>query len=345
MDENTCCRINFRFSEKGTCIMEKKQKAKAAAYSGTQPGQNPVKNILKEVRRRKLLFLMLLPAIVFFIIFCYVPMGGIMLAFKDYNYGQGIFGSPWVGWANFEYLYKSGTLWRVTRNTILYNIAFIILDLVTQVGIAILLNEIGSKICKKLSQTLMFLPYFVSAVLLGAFVYNIFNYERGTLNNILMSLGMERYDTYSNMYAWIFILLFFHIWKGLGYGVVVYMATITGISSEFYEAARVDGATRFQQIRYITLPLLKPTMIILTLFGVGKIMKGQFELFYQIIGANGTLYPVTDIIDTYVFRMTTTSFDPGLATAAGLYQSFFGFVLIVTVNYVVKKMNPDYALF
>lgn len=135
-------------------------------------------------------------------------MGGIMLAFKDYNYGQGIFGSPWVGWANFEYLYKSGTLWRVTRNTILYNIAFIILDLVTQVGIAILLNEIGSKICKKLSQTLMFLPYFVSAVLLGAFVYNIFNYERGTLNNILMSLGMERYDTYSNMYAWIFILLF-----------------------------------------------------------------------------------------------------------------------------------------
>ena len=174
----------------------------------------------------------------------------------------------------------------MTRNTILYNIAFIILDLVTQVGIAILLNEIGSKICKKLSQTLMFLPYFVSAVLLGAFVYNIFNYERGTLNNILMSLGMERYDTYSNMYAWIFILLFFHIWKGLGYGVVVYMATITGISSEFYEAARVDGATRFQQIRYITLPLLKPTMIILTLFGVGKIMKGQFELFYQIIGAN-----------------------------------------------------------
>ena len=166
--------------------MEKKQKAKAAAYSGTQPGQNPVKNILKEVRRRKLLFLMLLPAIVFFIIFCYVPMGGIMLAFKDYNYGQGIFGSPWVGWANFEYLYKSGTLWRVTRNTSLYNIAFIILDLVTQVGIAILLNEIGSKICKKLSQTLMFLPYFVSAVLLGAFVYNIFNYERGTLNNILM---------------------------------------------------------------------------------------------------------------------------------------------------------------
>ena len=231
----------------------------------------------------------------------------------------------------------------MTRNTILYNIAFIILDLVTQVGIAILLNEIGSKICKKLSQTLMFLPYFVSAVLLGAFVYNIFNYERGTLNNILMSL--ERYDTYSNMYAWIFILLFFHIWKGLGYGVVVYMATITGISSEFYEAARVDGATRFQQIRYITLPLLKPTMIMLTLFGLGKIMKGQFELFYQIIGANGTLYPVTDIIDTYVFRMTTTSFDPGLATAAGLYQSFFGFVLIVTVNYVVKKLNPDYALF
>lgn len=326
--------------------MKAKQNGKAApVFSDYQKKQNPIKNVMTEIRRRKILCLMLLPAIIFFIIFSYLPMLGIILAFKDYNYAEGVLGSPWVGWANFTFLYKSGTLWRVTRNTILYNIAFLILDLVTQVGMAILLNEIGSKICKKLSQSLMFLPYFVSAVLLGAIVYNIFNYERGTLNNILTSLGLERFDAYGNMYIWIPILLFFHVWKGLGYGVVVYLAAITGISGEYYEAARVDGATRFQQIRYITLPLLKPTMVIITLFAVGKIMKGQFELFYQIIGDNGTLYPVTDIIDTYVFRMTTTSFDPGIAASTGLYQSFFGFVLIVVVNFVVKKINPEYALF
>lgn len=326
--------------------MGKERTAKTApARGGFGKKQNGFREVMVELRKRKLLFLMLLPAILFFIIFCYTPMLGIILAFKDYNYAQGVLDSPWVGWANFTFLYKSGTLWRVTRNTILYNIAFIILDLVSQVGVAILLNEIGSKLCKKLTQSLMFLPYFVSAVLLGAFVYNIFNYERGTLNNILTMMGLERYDAYGNMYAWIVILLFFHVWKGLGYGVVVYLAAITGISGEFYEAARVDGATKFQQIRFITLPLLKPTMIIITLFEVGQIMKGQFELFYQIIGDNGTLYPVTDIIDTYVFRMTTTSFDPGIAAAAGLYQSFFGFILIVVVNTVVKKLNPDYALF
>lgn len=317
---------------------------KAISYNYNQ-NKNPLHNFLREIKRRRILFLMILPAMIYFFVFNYIPMGGVILAFKKYNYSSGIFGSPWVGFNNFLFLINSGTLWRVTRNTVLYNLVFIVLDLVTQVGMAILLNEIGHKICKKVTQSMMFLPYFVSAVLLGSFIYNIFNYEKGTLNNILVSLGLDRFDAYGNMYVWIFILIFFHIWKGLGYGIVVYLAAITGIGGEYYEAARVDGATKFQQIRYITLPLLKPTMIMLTLFAVGKIMKGQFELFYQIIGNNGTLYPVTDIIDTYVFRMTTQSFDPGIATATGLYQSVFGFILIVVVNTVVKKMNPDYALF
>jgi putative aldouronate transport system permease protein len=307
--------------------------------------QSPIKNILQELRRKKLLFFMILPAVIFFVIFSYTPMLGIILAFKRYNYTAGMLDSPWVGWDNFKFLYNSGTLWRVTRNTVLYNVAFIILDLITQVGTAILLNEIGKKAFKKLTQSMMFLPYFISAVLLASFIYNIFSYEQGTLNNILETLGFAKFDAYNNRNSWIFILLFFHVWKSLGYGVVVYLATITGISSEFYEAARVDGATRIHQIKYITIPLLKPTMIIITLFAVGRIMKGQFELFYQIIGNNGILYPVTDIIDTYVFRMTTTSFDPGIATAAGLYQSAFGFLLIVVVNAIVKKMNSDYALF
>lgn len=156
---------------------------------------------------------------------------------------------------------------------------------------------------------------------------------------------MEAVNVYTNASVWPALLVFFHEWKGIGYGVVVYMAAITGISAEYYEAARVDGATKWQQIKLITLPLLKPTAITLFLFAVGKIMKGQFELFFQLVGKNGMLFEVTDIIDTYVFRTITQSFDPGMSTAAGLYQSAFGFILIMTVNTIVKKIQPDYALF
>ena len=325
--------------------MRRKSKVDSAGALAVNHKQNQFKSFTKELIRKRVLFLMIVPAIIFFLIFSYTPMLGIILAFKKYNYTAGIIDSPWVGFDNFLFLIRSGTLWRVTRNTILYNIGFLILDLVAQVSMAILLNEITKKTFKKLAQSMMFLPYFISAVLLASFIYNIFSYEQGVLNNLLESLGMNKFDAYNNPKSWIFILLFFHEWKGLGYGVVVYLATITGISSEFYEAARVDGATRIQQIKYITLPLLKPTMIIITLFSVGRIMRGQFELFYNIIGNNGVLYKMTDIIDTYVFRMTTTSFDPGMATAAGLYQSAFGFVLIIVVNTVVKRINPDYALF
>ena len=291
------------------------------------------------------MYLMALPTLIYFVVFSYIPMLGVVLAFKRYNYNDGIFHSPWVGFSNFKFLFQSGTLMHITANTILYNLAFLVLGVITQVGTALLLNEIHSKLYRKITQSFMFLPYFISYVVLGVLVYNIFSYDTGLLNNIRGLLGMEKFSAYTDTGIWKYVLVFLEQWKGLGYGVVVYMAAITGISAEYYESARIDGASHWQEIRYISLPLLKPTIIIITLFAVGKIMKGQFELFYQIIGANGTLYPVTDIIDTYVFRMTTTSFDPGLATAAGLYQSFFGFVLIVTVNYVVKKLNPDYALF
>lgn len=303
------------------------------------------KGFLYELKKNRVLFLMILPVILYSLIFNYFPMLGNVVAFKKFNYADGIFGSPWAGFRNFEFLIKGGVLWRTTRNTLLYNIAFMVIDVVSQMGIALMLNEIISKKFKKVCQSLMFLPYFISFVLVQSIAYGFFNYEYGIVNNVLTSIGLDPVNFYADPKVWPFLLTFFHVWKGLGYGVVVYMAAITGINSEYYEAATLDGATKWQQIRFITIPLLKPTAITLTLFAVGRIMKGQFELFYQLIGTNGLLYETTDIIDTYVFRTITQTFDPGMSTAAGLYQSVFGFVLIMVVNTIIKKVQPEYALF
>ncbi len=304
-----------------------------------------IRRLAHDLNRNKIMWLMILPVIVYILIFSYAPMPGIILAFKKFNYRDGILGSPWAGMNNFRFLVKGGILWRITRNTVLYNLLFMVIDTVAQIAVAIMLNEVMHKWFKKLSQSLMFLPYFISWVLVQSIAYGIFSYEYGLLNNILRKIGVDPINVYTMKGIWPFLLTFFHEWKGLGYGVVVYMAAITGISSEYYEAARLDGATKWQQIKLITLPLLKPTIITLSLFAVGKIMKGQFELFFQLVGRNGTLFEVTDIIDTYVFRTITTSFDPGMSTAAGLYQSLFGFLLIMTVNKIVKKIQPEYALF
>lgn len=320
-----------------------KKKNKPQAYLPNN--RRGVKGFLHELKRNRVMFLMILPVIIYVIIFSYLPMGGIVLAFKKFNYTDGILGSPWVGFDNFKFLVSGGILWRITRNTVLYNLAFMIMDIVAQIAVAVMLNEIGKKWFKKLSQSLMFLPYFISFVLVQSISYGIFSYEYGLLNNLLKSMGASPVNVYANKGIWPFLLVFFHEWKGLGYGVVVYLAAITGISGEYYDAARVDGASRWQQIKFITLPLLKPTAVTLFLFAVGKIMKGQFELFFQLVGRNGLLFETTDIIDTYVFRTITTSFDPGASMAAGLYQSFFGFVLIMIVNTIVKKLQPDYALF
>ena len=326
--------------------MLKTKRKEPAAQRQIMPGNRTVsQRIAYEIRKNWVMWLMILPVIVYVCIFSYAPMPGIILAFKKFNYRDGILGSPGVGINNFKFLVKGGILWRITRNTVLYNVVFMIVDMVAQIAVAIMLNEITKKWFKKLSQSLMFLPYFISWVLVQSIVYGVFSYEYGLLNNCLRSLGLDPVNVYTSEGVWPALLTFFHEWKGLGYGVVVYLAAITGINSEYYEAAKIDGATKWQQIKHITLPMLKPTAITLLLFAVGKIMKGQFELFYQLVGKNGTVFEVTDIIDTYVFRTITTSFDPGMSTAAGLYQSLFGFILIMTVNYIVKKVQPDYALF
>ncbi|OMD18776.1 sugar ABC transporter permease [Paenibacillus odorifer] len=303
------------------------------------------KGLLYELVHNRVMFLMLLPTLIFFLVNSYFPMVGIYYAFTQFDFNSSMFNSKFVGLQNFEFLWRSGTLVKLTMNTIGYNIAFIVLGNVLAIVCAILLSELNGKWFKKISQSVMFLPYFVSFVILSVIVYNLFNYDSGFLNTMLTQFGLDPVDVYSKPWAWIFLIIIFYLWKNLGYSMVIYLAAITGISDEYYEAAQIDGANIFQRIWYITVPMLKSTFVVLLLFALGSIMKGQFDLFYQLIGNNGLLYNTTDILDTYVYRSLKVTFDVGMATAAGVYQSLFGFVLIMTVNYIIRKINDDYALF
>lgn len=303
------------------------------------------KNFFHEVKRKRVLFLMILPVVVYFIVFAYIPMPGAYIAFVDYSIGKGIFGSPFVGLKNFEFLAKTGDLWRITKNTLLYNFAFLVLCNLFQVAFAIMLSELGSKWFKKISQSVILLPYFISMVIVGFFAYNFFNYDHGFVNTLFSNLGLPKHDFYSDQGIWKYIIVFFKVWSQTGYGMIIYLATITGISQDIYEAAALDGASPTQKIRYLTLPLLKPTVILLFLFGLGGILKGSFDLFYNLIGTNSVLFKQTDIIDTFVFRSLVGQFNFSQGAAVGFYQSIFGLILVLLVNTVVKKIEPDSALF
>lgn len=303
------------------------------------------KNFFQLLWKYRTLTLMCVPAIIFFIMFSYIPMPGVYVAFVKYNYQKGIFGSKFIGLSNFEFLAESGKLWTLTKNTILYNIAFIVLGNLLAVFMAILLNEMRAKYFKKVAQTMMFLPYFISQVLVGVLVFNFLNYDTGFVNTMLSNFGVGRWQPYADASVWPVILVIIYLWQQTGYQSVVYFAAIMGIDGEIVEAARVDGANAFQKIRYIILPSLKPTVVILLLFALGGIVKGNFGLFYNIIGTNPLLYDSTDIIETFVYRATMTDFNFSTASAVGLYQSIVGFVIVMVVNFVVKKIEPDYSLF
>jgi putative aldouronate transport system permease protein len=304
------------------------------------------KPIGKVIRDNKVLMLMCLPAVLFFVIFSYCPMPGIYIAFTNYNFRDGIFGSPFVGFKNFEFLIISGQLWLLTKNTIFYNLSFILLGNLLQIMLAIMVNEIRCNWFKKVSQTIMFLPYFISAVLIGVLAYNILNYDTGALNTLIRATGGDPVKIYSMAGVWPFVIILCNIWQQTGYGSIVYFASICGIDSQIIEAAEVDGATSWQRIRYIILPSLKPTFIILMLFALGGIMKGNFGLFYNLVGpSNSQLFPSTDIIETFVFRTMMNQNNFATSSAVGLYQSVFGFMLVMFSNWVVKKIDPDYALF
>lgn len=303
------------------------------------------KAFFKKVYRYRQFLIMLAPAVIYTLIFAYYPMTGIVLAFKKYTYAGGIWGSAWNGFKNFDFFFKSGQALLVTKNTVLYNIVFIAVNTIMQIAVAIFLTEIHNKHYRKITQSLMFLPYFISWVIVGVMAFNIFSSDYGFMNRMITSAGGKKISFYTKPEYWPFILVFFNVWKNIGYGSVMYLAAIMGIDTSVYEAAAIDGANVWQRIRKITIPMIMPTTIILLLLSVGGIFKGNFDLFYNLVGNNGLLYNKTDVIDTLTFRALISSQDFGMSAAIGLYQSVLCFITIVLVNWLVSKYDKDYTLF
>lgn len=302
----------------------------------------------KKVTLKRMLpfYFMVLPGLIYLIVDKYIPMFGILIAFKKLNFMKGIIGSDWCGFDNFKFLFKSNDAWIITRNTLLYNIAFFIVGSIISIAMAILLNEVRNKKAAKIYQTLILLPYLMSWVVISYITYAYLAADTGLINNsILKFFNKESVGWYQTPEYWPFILVFVNTWKVIGYNMIIYLSSIVGISQDYYEAARLDGATKWQQIRKITLPLLKPTILTLLLLSVGMIFRSDFGLFYQIPRNSGVLYPVTRTIDVYVYQALMKNSDFGMSAAASVYQSFVGFILIIAVNGIIKKKNPNSAIF
>lgn len=309
-----------------------------------------VGEFFRNIFKNRMMLLMVLPGALWFLFFSYLPMLGTVIAFKEYRFDRdgfwaSIVNSKWVGWQNFKFLFSTDDAFIITRNTLLYNIVFIFLGLVFSVLLAVILSEITNKRLSKIYQTGMFLPYFLSWVIVGYFTFSFLSSDRGLLNGLFNSLGIPPVQWYSESKYWPLILVLVYLWKAVGYNSVVYLASIMGIDRSLYEAAMIDGASKIQQIRAITLPLLKPIITIMTLLAIGKIFYADFGLFYQVPRNSGTLYGVTNVIDTYVYRGLKTTGEIGMSAAAGLYQSVVGFTLVMASNYIVRKYDKDNALF
>ena len=302
------------------------------------------RGVIRELLMNKHLYLNMLPTVIWFIIFCYVPLYGITLAFKEYDYALEIGGSPFVWFKNFEFLFAYDGIGRVFFNTIYLNVLFIVITTVISVILAIMFSEIKNKTFKRITQSIAILPHFVSWAVVSL-VLQAFVGTTGLLNQAFRALGMSRVSFYNEpeLWPWIFVVL--RIWQGCGFGTVTYIAAITGFDTSMYEAARVDGATRFQQIRHITLPLLKPTIVILTIMSVGNIFRGDFGMIYAMVRDTAKLLPTTDVIDTFVYRALRQMNNLGMSTATSLFQSVVGCMMVISVNALAKKLDPDTALF
>ncbi len=289
---------------------------------------------------------MLIPGTIYLLINNYLPMAGLFIAFKNVNFAKGIFKSDWAGFANFKFLFATGDALIITRNTLLYNLAFIVLNLIVGVTLAIMLNEIRNAALKKLYSTSILLPQIISMVVVSYLVYAMLSGDSGYMNNtVLKALGKSSINWYQQKKYWPFILIIVHVWKTLGYLTLLYLASVVGIDSNLYEAAEMDGATKWQQIRYITLPLLRPTMITLTLLMIGRIFYSDFGLFFQVPMDSGPLFPVTQTIDTYVYRGLRSMSNIGMSAAAAFYQSVVGFVVVLASNLIIRRIDKDSALF
>lgn len=292
------------------------------------------------------LLLIAAPGILYLLINNYLPMFGVFLAFKDYNYVKGIFGSDWSGFDNFRFLFKTHDAWVMTRNTLLYNAAFIVIGTVAAIFVAILIYELGQKRRVKLFQSALMLPNLFSWVVIGFIAYAFLNADTGFINStVLKAFGAEPISWYSTTGPWPAILVLVYLWKFVGYFSIVYIASIAGIDKSVYEAAQLDGASKFQQIMRVTIPLLKPTITVMTLMAIGRIFYSDFGLFYQVPQNSGRLFEVTQTIDTYVYRGLMELNDVGMSAAAALYQSVVGFLLVLGANTLVRKLDNENALF
>lgn len=299
----------------------------------------------KLIFKYRWLYLLILPGIIYLFINNYMPMAGLVIAFKKVNFQLGIMQSPWAGFENFRYLFATKDAWIITRNTILYNLAFIVLGLVISVAQAIALAGLKNTRLRSVYQGSLLVPYIISYVVVSYLVYAFLG-TNGLMNKtVLPALGKKPENWYLTTTWWPFILIFVNTWKNAGYSSVIYMATILGFDDSLYEAAELDGASKWQQIKFITLPLLKPTMITLTMLNIGRIFYSDFGLFYQVPQNSGAILDVTNVIDTYVYRGLLQLGDISMSSAAGLYQAIVGFIVILGANLLVKKYSPEDALF
>ena len=301
------------------------------------------KNVLKEYWP---LYLMMLPALLYLLINNYIPMAGMVIAFKKLNFAKGIWASPWARLKNFKFLFASKDAWIITRNTLLYNVAFILVNMVVGIAIAILITEVRNTKLKKIYQSAILLPFLMSMVILSYIVYALLSAENGLVNNSILPLfHIDPIQWYQKPKYWPAVLIIANCWKGVGYGCLIYIASLIGIDPSFYEAARLDGASKWQEITKITLPSLVPTIITLLLLSIGRIFYSDFGLFYQVPMNSGVLFPTTNVIDTYVYRALIEQGNISMSSAAGVYQSLVGFCVVMLSNWIVRRVDKDQALF
>ncbi|KWX71162.1 ABC transporter permease [Paenibacillus jilunlii] len=304
------------------------------------------KSFRKSLRKDSTLYLLALPGIVILILFAYLPMSGLILVFKNYNFNDGIFGSPWAGFSNFEFFFSSmEDSLRATRNTVMLNALYMLTGTFFSVAIAIILNELRSKWFIKITQSVMFFPYFISWIIIGAILFSLLDYDKGIMNQLLQTLGFSQVDWYSSPWLFVIILVLANIWKSAGYGAIIYYAVLQGIDTSYYEAAKIDGASRWQIITKITVPMLIPSIILMTLLGIGGMLKGDLSMIMGVTFLNPLLLPTTDIIDVYVYRTAIRSGEFGFASAITLYQSVFGFILVLVANKLAGWYDKDSKLF
>lgn len=300
---------------------------------------------IREIKKNSYLYLLAVPGILFLMVFAYIPMSGHIIAFKELDFSKGLFFSPWVGFDNFKFLFQNREWLTVTLNTLKLNSLFIVFGLGGAVIIALFLNEVKNAFFKRITQSLIFMPYFISWMVVSFMIFTIFNTSNGLLNKVLESLGKEAVSWYSQPKYWPAILTIMYIWKQAGYFSIIFLSSIVGISAEYYESARIDGASRIQQIFYVTLPLIRPTIIVMALLAVGKIFYGDFGMIYSIIGDNGTLFSTTDVIDTFSYRAMRKLGNFGMASSVVLYQAVMGMVTVLIFNKVAKRVEQGSELF